>query len=191
MIPQHVMIAAEMVCNDFNYIFFDDEEENNERKKLTVEKQNSLHKEHKDWLTSEIDDIKSNEDNEDKKIIVLCHHAPTLKNSLDECESSSNLRHVSGSELRSVYSRVDCICYGHTHHTNDQMLKNCRIVSNQLGYVGQHDPKYDVNYVIDPFKDSEELKYEIFLRFGVSNYYEDEYEEDYFDEDYNNDNNNN
>lgn len=78
-------------------------------------------------------------ENLDKEIVIISHHAPLNKGtSLETYEGSiTNTAYASHIDL-SNDSNVRYWIYGHTHHNNEIQKGNYTVVSNQLGYFGEH-----------------------------------------------------
>ena len=123
--------------------------------KFSVEEKVKLHEEHVSWLKKEIELAK----NENKNVIILTHHAPTSKlclpwqvknNYAYELDSCTNLEDL-------FDDNVLLWGFGHTHYNCDQIIKNTRVVSNQLGYVRRTNPTFDGSLSLDISKNALDL----------------------------------
>jgi hypothetical protein len=95
---------------------------------------------------------KTVEDNKDKRIIVVTHHAPSYQ---------SNGRAYNGSEIIDGYCsdleqfiidhpNITDWVHGHTHVNVEYEIGQCRITSNMRGYVGYD---FGTNFTSDQFLD--------------------------------------
>lgn len=111
----------------------------------TVETNNEAHARDVAWLTESLSDVRR----EGRRAVVLTHHAPTHRSTSAECYASSPLRSVFATDLEHlVRPPVAAWLYGHTHHSNDQVLNGVRLVANQVGYPGEG-VRYDHGCVVD------------------------------------------
>jgi len=83
------------------------------------------------------------------KTVVVSHHGPSL-----ECQHKQyRFNEISGafiSDLADLVKKADLWIYGHTHSSLDTKIGNCRLVSNQLGYPGEHIPvPFKPNWVVE------------------------------------------
>ncbi len=74
----------------------------------------------------------------DKKIVVVTHHAPSIKSipstyTNDICSTAfaSNL-----DDFILKHSNIKLWCHGHIHKSFDYYIGDCRIVCNPIGYIG-------------------------------------------------------
>lgn len=95
-----------------------------------------MHRESVAYLEKALNEAKG------KKVVVITHHAPSIR-SIDEAYLSGGYeqRYISSafaSDLEDFICRHENITlwiHGHTHSVNDYTICNTRIVSNQLGYA--------------------------------------------------------
>jgi predicted phosphodiesterase len=74
-----------------------------------------------------------------KHIVVATHHVPSMQAEIEE-HRSSPLAEAFIVEMgpQIAKSRIDCWIFGHSHDNVDTQIGNTRVVSNQLGYVFEH-----------------------------------------------------
>lgn len=103
---------------------------------ISIETTNQWHHESIEWLTNELD-------KEEKKVIVLTHHAPLMKGTSSPCfeqQKGRILNHVFASDLSELLDRfsdkIQHWCFGHTHF-NCNKDPNALLLSNQRGYTGE------------------------------------------------------
>lgn len=88
-------------------------------------------------------------ENPDKKIVVITHHAPSLK-SIPEQYKDDYLSASFASNLEELIAKYDNLklwCHGHIHNNVDYNLYGTRIVANPLGYPGEN-PKFIKNGIV-------------------------------------------
>lgn len=124
--------------------------------KFSIQEKVSLHEEQAEWIKEEVEKAK----NENKKVIILTHHAPTSKKSLpwavlqDKAAEYDSCTDMEGL----LDEHVKLWGFGHTHYNCDQIINHTRVVSNQLGYVRRTNPTFDGALVLDLSLDDAELK---------------------------------
>ena len=103
--------------------------------------QNEINEIEVKFIQSEIQRAKE----EGKKVVIFSHHAPTDLDTRNETPDSPFIRFIDCSLLNNLIEEENVICwaFGHTHYSCDQIIGNCRVISNQLGYVRRHDPCFD------------------------------------------------
>jgi len=73
-----------------------------------------------------------------KRLVVVTHHAPYTKNTSREEHRGSTLSSAFATDLSGlIKSPVVSWAYGHTHHSNQQLVNGVLLVSNQRGYDGE------------------------------------------------------
>lgn len=90
------------------------------------------------------------ENNKDEKIVVITHHAPSLK-AQNTKRHGTNLMYAYCSDLDYIMEEYDNIalwCYGHTHDSMDFQVNKTRVISNQMGYWGNDPGAYNFKPVI-------------------------------------------
>lgn len=109
-----------------------------------------IYKEHKktsEFIFSEIKRLNSEE--EDKKIVVLTHHAPHALSVHEKYRKGmlAALNPLYYSDLSKEISEVDfnLWCHGHTHTNFDYNLGNKRVVCNPRGYDKWHPENSEFN----------------------------------------------
>lgn len=93
----------------------------------------AIHQETKTWLRGELETL------QDRKVVVVTHHAPSHLSISDEyCgDSHMNGGYVSDlSELILDNPQIKVWCHGHTHNTFDYEIGDCRVLCNPRGYAG-------------------------------------------------------
>jgi len=85
------------------------------------------------------------------KTVVVSHHGPSL-----ECQHKqyrlqfSDISAAFLSDMNDLVRKADLWVYGHTHSSLDTKIGNCRLVSNQMGYPGEHIPvPFRPNWVVE------------------------------------------
>jgi predicted phosphodiesterase len=96
----------------------------------------TLHRQSRAWLEEKLAQPF------DGKTVVVTHHAPSLL-----CKHPSFPMDAFGtaflSDLDGLVAQADIWCFGHTHCNLDVQVGNCRLVSNQRGYVGENVMGFD------------------------------------------------
>jgi len=117
--------------NDY-YTIFVEENDSDEIHQLTVEETNAFHRRELEWLKQEIEKASL----VGEPVIILTHHAPTLRNTIHPKDDSKTLNCISYTDLDYMMkSPIVGWCFGHTHFSSDQMINGVRVISNQLGYL--------------------------------------------------------
>lgn len=115
----------------------------------TVEKHNAEHEADVHWLSSQIAQIRREEEErgtkaQPRRILVVTHHAPCVQgtshprhaeNPWNSAFATDLLPLEAGGEDAAPLSDVQCWVFGHTHFTTNFDRAGIRIVSNQRGYV--------------------------------------------------------
>jgi DNA repair exonuclease SbcCD nuclease subunit len=97
------------------------------------------------WLGEELYEIKE----DGRKAIVLTHHAPTYKNTSAPQYRGTALNSAFATDMEHMMGEpVALWCFGHTHHSSDQIINGTRVVSNQRGYGGERSG-FDAGFVIE------------------------------------------
>lgn len=89
------------------------------------------------------------QENPDKKIIVITHHAPSIK-SISEHYKEDYLSSAFASNLEELIAKYDNLklwCHGHIHSSVDYKLRGTRIIANPLGYYDEN-PAFDKGGII-------------------------------------------
>lgn len=94
--------------------------------------------------------------NPDKAVVVITHHAPSLR-SVDEQYVDSFLTAAFACNLEEfivAHPNIKLWCHGHVHTFKDYTIGQCRVVCNPLGYV-QYGEKtgFRPGFTIDLFPD--------------------------------------
>lgn len=107
--------------------------------KWTIENHNFQHSRDLKFIQIEIERAKHDK----KRLIVVSHHAPSKKNTSSKKHLGCPLSSAYSTELDHLFQDpVIAWIYGHTHHSNDQIINGVRLISNQKGY-GDEDTGYD------------------------------------------------
>jgi len=127
--PEHAKSIASAI-NDYHMIFV--ETEDGGKNKLTTDLSLQWHNEEVQWLKAQIEEAK----NKGEKVLILTHHAPSLRGtSAPRFEGSEN-NGAFASDLESMMGYpVAAWCFGHTHYSSDQVINGTRVISNQVGYI--------------------------------------------------------
>lgn len=115
--------------------------------KLTPEDTSRWHAEAANWLSKEISRIR---DLGGEHIGILTHHAPSMRGTSDPKHEGGPVNHAFATDLEDLCESpaVKFWAYGHTHFNNDQMVRGCRLISNQLGYENEI-TGYQPNFTLD------------------------------------------
>jgi len=78
--------------------------------------------------------------------VVITHHAPSFKSSLD-CFIGSTLNPAFATDLSAFIMdyRPKFWIHGHMHNTSDYMISGTRILCNPRGYIHEENHEFDVN----------------------------------------------
>lgn len=105
----------------------------------TVDASNAAHGEHVAWLRAELQRLRD----EERVAIVLTHHAPLTRGTAAPKHAGSPLSSAYATDLGYlIRDPIALWAYGHTHHSNDQVVNGVRVVSNQVGYPGEGIPPH-------------------------------------------------
>ena len=125
-----MMIAAYRL-NDFRYVKI---LKDKKIKKITPQEQFEIHNKRKSFIES----ICRN--NPNKKIVVITHHAPSIKsvpieygNDILSAAYASNLE-----DIIQKYNNLKLWCHGHMHQNCDYTLYGTRIICNPRGYYNEN-----------------------------------------------------
>lgn len=113
----------------------------------STERNNIHHKLNIKFLENE--KIKALADN--KKLIIMTHHAPLVKGVSQPKHDGSILSSAFQTDLSYMMNYpIKVWCFGHTHHCSYQNINNIHIISNQRGYLENYereDKDFDINKV--------------------------------------------
>eukprot|EP01130_Rhizamoeba_saxonica_P009549 TRINITY_DN3887_c0_g1_i1.p1 TRINITY_DN3887_c0_g1~~TRINITY_DN3887_c0_g1_i1.p1 ORF type:complete len:293 (+),score=35.53 TRINITY_DN3887_c0_g1_i1:525-1403(+) len=98
------------------------------------------------WHDSDVNWIRKNILEADRKSVVLTHHAPSHKIVHPGLGFSTNLEYM----FKDEGYNINVWAYGHTHASCNCLVKGTQVVSNQRGYPGKTAPhyQYDPEYTI-------------------------------------------
>jgi predicted phosphodiesterase len=97
----------------------------------SIESNNSAHFRDVKFIKNEI--LRAKEDN--KKLIIITHHAPSLRNTSRPEHNGSSLSSAFCSDLEYLFENpVKTWVFGHTHHSCKLSINNIPLLSNQRGY---------------------------------------------------------
>jgi predicted phosphodiesterase len=112
------------------------------KQKLSPDFVRNEHLSQLNWIKEQLEIAKLDQ----KRVVLLTHHAPTVEQTrsteiTDDRYSSAFLGEILRGKIQQNYGDIiDCVCFGHTHHNVDIVLKDdendnrsIRVVSNQLG----------------------------------------------------------
>lgn len=86
-------------------------------------------------------------DNKGKKIFIMTHHAPSRK-SIDDRYTNQYLNAAYSNDLESFIidnPEIKFWIHGHTHHSFDYYISQCRVICNPLGYFNTSDMNSEFN----------------------------------------------
>ena len=138
-IPQSNVKQVAKYMNDYRYIKESDS-------MFSPDASSALFEQNVDFIQKTINE------NLDKKIVVVTHHAPVTENTSDKMYEGSTTNCAFSSDVfLDNIDQVKLWCYGHTHHNSDFVTKyNYKLVANQYGYNGQTSGNtYKNNFVVD------------------------------------------
>lgn len=128
-IPLKEAYYTEQVISDFRRILYDGEI-------LTFTEFNKEHRRCLDFIRAAV--LSSNADNK----IVVTHHVPSfLMQNPMFADSPANGAFIVGLEDYIKDSGIDFWIYGHSHYNKDAVIGKTTCLSNQLGYVFNHEHK--------------------------------------------------
>ncbi len=126
--------------NDFRLISY-------HNKRLSIDDFNKMHKKSIEFIGEELKNSDKNQ-----KTVIATHHVPSKNcNSPDFANSPINEAFVVDLNQFIQKYKIDYWIYGHTHRNIPKIvLKNTKLVSNQLGYVSYNESKgYDNDCIIE------------------------------------------
>lgn len=92
-------------------------------KSFSLDKSNMLHRESKDFIQRELQTS--------KKTIVITHHTPSIKDSINPDITDEIVLQSVGSDCEDLLEKCDFWVYGHSHYN---FPTNPKLKTNQLGY---------------------------------------------------------
>ncbi len=107
---------------------------------LTTKKVLELHNEHLQYIQSEI--VGST-----KPVILITHHALSSK-SVHPIYAGNALNPCFYSDLEHVLENVTLAVHGHTHHSFDYNIGDCRVFANPRGYIGYENCAHDFKWQV-------------------------------------------
>jgi hypothetical protein len=135
-IPDKYIYKIKKEINDYKYVY-----KNNKR--INPNDTNLLHQESIKFIQDEINN------NLDKKIIIITHHAPQIKETSYSEYIGSYTNHAFSTDLSfENEDKIKLWCFGHTHH-NIFLDNKYKLLSNQFGYIGEHTGityKFDLSF---------------------------------------------
>jgi Icc-related predicted phosphoesterase len=126
-IPEEDELEIQHRINDYRMIYIAD------GRRITPQETRAQYNQNLQFLKDTIDD------NKDKQIVIITHHAPLNRGtSFAEYEGEpTNGAYATHIDLPND-SNVRFWIYGHTHHNAQIKKGNYTVLSNQLGYFGEH-----------------------------------------------------
>lgn len=147
-IPPHARDICEYSLVDYRQIMVSDN--NGQLVRLTAEISSAWFEDEFNWIKEEVgQSVQRGE----QSVVILTHHTPSF------CETSAPIYNTHPFLSHSKYEKgqasrwINCCfssdledfikqsptikvwAYGHTHHNNDQIIHNTRLISNQRGYL--------------------------------------------------------
>ena len=96
-----------------------------------LEDNQRTHAEEVQWLQKALQQVAR----EDKKALVLTHHAPSTKGTASPQHENSPISSAFSTDLEYLIGPPVCLfAFGHSHFSTDQYINGVRVVSNQAGY---------------------------------------------------------
>ncbi len=131
-IPPAAQAAVEHAVKDFQRI-----------KGWTVDNHNREHDKDLEWLQQQIHSIRSEQDGSRTRIIVLTHHAPSMRETSSPKDRDSPWRSAFATDLFAdgvapILREVRLWIYGHTHYTTQFSKGTVKFLSNQRGQPLSH-----------------------------------------------------
>lgn len=127
----NAMMVAARSLNDFRYVHV---LKNKKVKTITPQDQLDIHIKSKKFIESVC------KKNPNKKIVVITHHAPSLK-SVPSQYKDDILSAAFASNLEDIIQKYDNLklwCHGHMHQNCDYILNGTRIICNPRGYFTEN-----------------------------------------------------
>lgn len=117
----------------------------NDFKRITYVENGLYHKlKTRNWFkefTEDFNHIKSEiEKNKDSEIIIITHHAPSLKSCDERYSNDVEMKFAYASDLEDFLSSLTNVklwIHGHIHMPKDYYVGNVRVFSNPYGYLGE------------------------------------------------------
>ena len=103
----------------------------------TVDDHSLEHQQDVEWLQRELQNIRSKENQPNRSIVVITHHAPTLLGTSKPSDLASPWSCAFSTDLLGDQTLADVQwwVFGHTHYTSEFRHCQVRLVSAQRGYV--------------------------------------------------------
>lgn len=99
-------------------------------------------------LFSECKDFIEEIDNLDDKInIIVTHHLPSYNCITEKYRHLGDINTCFASNLTHYLSKADVWIFGHSHNSFDEIINNCRCISNPKGY-GNENKSYEPKKII-------------------------------------------
>jgi Icc-related predicted phosphoesterase len=124
--------GTKSMMSDYKAITFHDTVHNNYRK-LDPRDTALVHRQTMQWFKLMC------EENRDKKIVVVTHHAPTFQSVNEYYKNDTLMNGAYASDLSEFILNQENILFwthGHMHDPCDYMVGQCRVICNPRGYVG-------------------------------------------------------
>lgn len=150
------MNIVQGALNDFNLVKYKDEDK---IRLVTASDYLKLHLESIAYIEQICEKYK------DKKIVIITHHAPSLKSISEKykygIESRYNSGYASNLEwLIKKHKNIKLWIHGHVHHDNNYKIAQCKVISHPFGYYNENNRimnkfgnrKHCLGYVIDTEK---------------------------------------
>ena len=132
-IPDELADYVTKQMNDYRSIMYYDKTTHS-HKPITVGHTNKWNNENVVWLKHELAQAKL----DDKKVIVLSHHAPIANNTIAPKFEHDRLNVAYVNNLNELLTEPIVLwAYGHTHYATNFDVNGVKIVSNPLGYPAQ------------------------------------------------------
>ncbi len=123
-VPPKAQLIVQMKVSDFHQI-----------ENWTVNDHNIEHQADVKWLQEEVNKIRI--DRLRRRILIVTHHAPTMKGTSKPSDVGSPLSSAFATDLLPArrFADAQCWVFGHTHFSTEFKRRRMQLVSNQRGYV--------------------------------------------------------
>jgi predicted phosphodiesterase len=110
---------------------------------FTIESNNDMFHEHLDYIYKSLLNSKA------QRKIVITHHAPLIKECIKSVYTNSPTMHSYATNIPDVVKLANIWIHGHTHFNTNLTYENCKVYSNQLGYVDVSELNSDVHFTLN------------------------------------------
>lgn len=146
-IPDNLASIISKGMNDYYNIHFD-----SYLKSITTTDINKIHKEHIDWVVS---NLETNQNDESIDCIMVITHHTIHPEQLNPIYKDDPFNHAYCTDIKHIvtnYPKLRLWINGHTHYSKESMFGLCKFVSNCVGYPDKIDTSkknYIYGYVVE------------------------------------------